>query len=47
MELIASALVFLFAFTYKKYFLEAKEWIILVLAYVSFLIYQSYKVGMF
>jgi hypothetical protein len=25
MELIASALVFLFAFTYKKYFLEAKE----------------------
>ncbi len=47
MELIASMLVFVFAFTYKKYFLERKEGIILVLAYVAFLLYQSYKVGMF
>lgn len=47
LELIASTLVFLFAFTYRKYFLERKEWIILVLAYISFILYQSYKVWMF
>jgi len=47
MELIASALVFLFAFSFRKYFLERIEWIILVLAYIWFLLYQSYKVWLF
>jgi cation:H+ antiporter len=46
-ELIASMLVFLFAFSFRKYFLERIEWIVLVLAYIWFLLYQSYKVGMF
>jgi hypothetical protein len=40
-------LVFLFAFSFRKNFLERIEWIILVLAYIWFLLYQSYKVGMF
>jgi Ca2+/Na+ antiporter len=46
-ELIASILVFIFAFTQKKYFLDRKEGIILLIAYIGFLLYQSYKVGMF
>jgi len=46
-ELIATALILLFAFTYKKYFLWKIEWIILLSSYIAFLLYQSYKVGMF
>jgi len=47
LELLASILVFIFAFTFKKYFLERVEWIFLVLIYILFLLYQSYKVWMF
>ena len=46
-ELISSILVFIFAFTYRKYFLSKPEWIMLIIAYIWFLLYQSYKVGMF
>lgn len=46
-ELIASILVFIFAFTHHKYFLSKLEWFILLVCYIAFLIYQSYLVGIF
>lgn len=38
-NLIASLLIFLFAFTFKKHLLERKEWVILLLAYISYIWY--------
>jgi len=46
-EFIASLLILIFAFTHKKYFLDRKEWVILVISYIWFLLYQSYQVWMF
>ncbi len=45
--LISSIAVFIFAFSFRKYFLDRIEWVILVLAYIWFLLYQSFKVWMF
>lgn len=38
-NLIASLLIFIFAFTFKKHLLERKEWIILLIAYLSYIWY--------
>ena len=38
-NLIASFLIFIFAFTFKKHLLERKEWIILLIAYLSYIGY--------
>ena len=43
-ELLASVLVFAFAFTYRKNFLWRTEWIILFLSYVAFMVYKSFWV---
>ncbi len=43
-ELIASILVFAFAFTYRKYFLWRIEWIILLSSYIGFITYKSFWV---
>ncbi len=43
-ELLASFLVFIAAFTFKKYFLTKIEWIILVTIYVWYISYLSYNV---
>jgi len=43
-ELIASLLIFITAFTFKKYFLVRLEWIILFLAYLSYIWYLGYNV---
>lgn len=38
-NLIASLLIFIFAFTFKKHLLERKEWVILLIAYCSYIWY--------
>jgi cation:H+ antiporter len=38
-NLIASLLIFVFAFTFKKHLLEKKEWAILLIAYCSYIGY--------
>ena len=38
-NLIASLLIFAFAFTFKKHLLERKEWVILLIAYMSYIWY--------
>ncbi len=42
-NLLATLLILLFAFTYKKHFLDKKEWIILVICYISYISYLIYS----
>lgn len=43
-NIIASMLIFAFAFTFKKHLLDRKEWIILVLAYLTYVGYLTAQV---
>lgn len=43
-NIIASMLIFSFAFTFKKHLLDRKEWIILVLAYLTYVGYLTAQV---